>query len=302
MEQSFLEKKEISLTNQFKLIFKSKKDTKRLLEKLSQHELKNNTKYSQKKWYNIIYKYIKKKYDDNKIYNRLRLLFKQENLFYNQSRAAFLALNIIKFIPKNTKINSLLDYGCASGTITKEIANKLNIPKKNIYGADIEDYNILRDRVIDETDTINSEDGKEIARVSDFNFILLNENNYMPTIKNNSIDLITVSMVLHHVSDIETTLSEFKRILTKDGIIIIREHDISNEKKEFIIFLDILHGLYELVWSEEITNPDFVINYKAYYKTKNEWTRLFNKYGFKAVSDTNAKNLIKSYYCVYKVR
>ena len=104
-------------------------------------------------------------------------------------------------------------------------------------------------------------------------------------------------MVLHHVENINETLMEFKRIISDNGIIVIREHDCKNES--FGTFLDILHGLYSLVWSEPIEDPDFVQNYKAYYKSYEEWDKLFRSFGFRKILFDYKKSVIHSYYAVY---
>jgi len=104
-------------------------------------------------------------------------------------------------------------------------------------------------------------------------------------------------MVLHHVENIDQTLKEFKRIISDNGIIVIREHDCPD--KYFANFLDILHGLYSLVWSEPMEDPNFVKNYKAYYKKEDEWNKLFKYYGFQRIYFDYKKSTINAYYAVY---
>jgi 2-polyprenyl-3-methyl-5-hydroxy-6-metoxy-1,4-benzoquinol methylase len=93
-------------------------------------------------------------YHDDKIYKILRTMYKQDNCF-TSNRGIIMAIkivNIVKSLKYPLKLDSLLDYSCANGTITKELARQLNI--NNIYGADIKKL-------------INP----------DFNFILLKNNN-----------------------------------------------------------------------------------------------------------------------------
>ena len=67
-------------------------------------------------------------------------MYKQDDCF-SQNRAIIMASKIINIIKifDYIKINSMLDYGCSNGTISKELAKQLNI--KTIYGADIKDLN-----------------------------------------------------------------------------------------------------------------------------------------------------------------
>ena len=151
----------------------------------------------------------------------------------------------------------------------------MNIEQKNVYGSDVQYY-----------------DNK------DFNFIKLEKNNEMEIINTGSIDLITCSMVLHHVVDIESALKELRRVISNDGILIIREHDCIN--KTFASFLDILHGLYGLVWSEPIEDPNFINEYKASYKNSEEWTKIITSFGFTKINEIrHNKSNIRAYYAVY---
>jgi len=199
-------------------------------------------------------------------------MYKQDDCF-SENRGIVMATRIVNIVKSlNIKIDSLLDYGCSNGTITKELANQLNVI--NIYGADIMDL-----------------------KNTDFNFILLKDNNLMPQIKNKSINFINASMVLHHVKDIDQTLKEFRRIISDKGIIVIREHDCRN--KSFSTFLDILHGLYSLVWSEPMEDPNFVKTYEAYYKSYDDWDKLLRSYGFQKIYFDYKKSVINAYYAVY---
>jgi ubiquinone/menaquinone biosynthesis C-methylase UbiE len=258
------------MRKQFNLLFNYKKNVDNLLIKLSEHLASDNKKLSKDEWKEILLKIIK--YSDEKIYKILRRMYKQDDCF-SADRGIFMASKIINIInPLNLKINSLLDYGCANGTITKELAKQLNV--QIIYGADI----------------------KKVDK-PDFNFILLQDNNLMPQVKNKSIDFINASMVLHHVKDINQTLKEFRRIISDKGILVIREHDCRN--KSFSTFLDILHGLYSLVWSEPMEDPNFVQDYKAYYKSFEEWDKLLRSFGFQKIYFNYKKSVINAYYAIY---
>jgi len=259
--------------NNFKLLFKYNHNIDNLIIKLLEHPLKNNNKISRNEWKIYLIKLLK--YNDSKIYKILRNLFIQVDSF-SIERAQYLAQKIINIFNngvQNYKINSLLDYGCGNGTITHELGKQLNC--KNIYGADVKDI---------------------VAK--DFKFILLEKNNLMPIINNHSIDLINASMVLHHVKNINETLSEFRRIISNNGYLIIREHDCKT--KSFKYFLDILHGLYSLVWSDPIEDPNFIEEYRSYYHTLIEWDKIIESYGFKNIYTNYRKSNINAYYAIYK--
>ena len=153
--------------NNFKIVLNSCGIKNNLLYLLSNHTLSDGkTKYSIKQWKNMINYYLNNKYNDEEIYKILRTIYSKDVSFSNLERATHLALNIIKSIPKNKKIYSLLDYGCANGAITRELYKKMNIEQKNVYGSDVQYY-----------------DNK------DFNFIKLEKNNEMEIINTGSIKL-----------------------------------------------------------------------------------------------------------------
>jgi ubiquinone/menaquinone biosynthesis C-methylase UbiE len=260
------------MRKQFNKLFKSNRYINNLLTKMEEHELKNNSKLTQYEWKNVLLKLIK--YSDKKIYDILRKMYKQVDTF-SQERGNSMAKKIVSIVNKISvnKVNSLLDYGCANGTITKELSKQLNIDL--VYGADI----------------------IPIA-TNDFNFILLDKNNLMPQIRDNSIDFINCSMVLHHVSNVNETLQEFKRIISNNGILVIREHDCTD--KNFGIFLDIVHGLYSLVWTDPIEDPNFLEEYNAHYKSYKQWDRLLWHYGFKKIYFHYKNSNLNAYYAVYK--
>lgn len=264
--------------NNFRIVFNSDKAVKNLLYTLSNHTLTDNkTKYSMAEWKKLIGSYLSKGYNDEKIYKKLRLLYSKDISFSDLGRAAYLASNLITFLPKNKNYNTLLDYGCANGAITRELYKQLNINPKNVYGSDISTY--------DNTD---------------FNFIHVNTDNKLSSIKSGSIDLITCSMVLHHIVDLNSALQELRRVISPNGILIVREHDCQDHN--FSAFLDIIHGLYSLVWSEPIEDPNFIKEFKSYYKDSNEWTTIISSFNFTKISeDKNDKSNMKAYYSVYKV-
>jgi SAM-dependent methyltransferase len=238
--------------------------------------------------------------DDRAAYAALRELFAKDNPMESSDRADVLADNIVHAIPARFRApRAYLDYGCANGTITRRVAATLRVSPAHVFGADVVDVGDHRG----------------------YSFILLDPDAppSLAAIPDGSIDLITVSMVLHHVRDVDAVLREFARILSPTGCIVIREHDCTTA--EFGEFLDVLHGMYSLVWTEPMEDPAFVDTYRAYYRSEREWTALFARHGFgevakkymrSRVSKTKGKpkesgaaparrytNVIKAFYAVY---
>ena len=99
---------------------------------------------------------------------------------------------------------------------------------------------------------------------------------------NNSFDLLTVYMVMHHIPKIEVFLAELYRVLKVGGYLIIREHDC--EPNDMRLFLDVEHGLYALVLSPAIETPDFCTTFQTYYHSRQQWRKMLCDVGFREIT------------------
>jgi 2-polyprenyl-3-methyl-5-hydroxy-6-metoxy-1,4-benzoquinol methylase len=81
-------------------------------------------------------------------------------------------------------------------------------------------------------------------------------------VDDNSIDIITSAMVLHHVKHVPAVLNEMRRVITLKGVLVIREHHCTSSFMG--AFLDITHGLYSLAWSSPVEWPAFLDEYQAW--------------------------------------
>ena len=126
-------------------------------------------------------------------------------------------------------------------------------------------------------------------------------------------------MVFHHVTHVKAVLLELRRVISSQGALVIREHHCVSA--DMGAFLDITHGLYSLSWSQPVEWPDFIAEYKAFYRSREEWDALARECGFilsledcgpQAMSNYRAAefakrkphgffpNVIKAYYATYK--
>lgn len=290
----------------------------RLLQRLSEMKTINGSFMSMSEWEKELTDLLMNNADDYVIYAFIRNIILGKNLEndileINEkipvitreqiNRAEFMSKKLLSCIPPyiKKKATNFLDYGCAEGAITGTLRKQLGFSKELCYGADIRTF----------------------YGENDFTFIqLTDEGDLIPNIRDKSIDIIFVSMVLHHIENIPQTLIEFKRILKKNGIIIIREHHCENIYEA--VFLDIVHGLYSLSLSDPIEDKNFIKNYKAWYKTREEWNDIMSIYGFGInINATNKsfslysdaigsiynenknkfnRNLVKAYYAVYTLK
>lgn len=181
--------------------------------------------------------------------------------------------NTIKPYIKNINFNSFLDFGGGNCDIAFYIGQFLNI--KNVYCVDNDQWG-----------AITWDRRKNVSFTTNIN-----------TISDNSIDLILASHSLHHINDIElkNIINNFSRILTDNGILVLREHD--SPDKEFDKLLDLQHILFDTVIAQNITYDDFLKTFYSNYKSIKEWNKLL--YNFKVKKIIKYPSINRTYICIY---
>ena len=235
---------------------------------------------------NYIYESIYRKKTDYEIYIGLKqfLLVQNHNKDRGQKRIKdlyFLWENKHFQQLKNQRNFSYLDYGGGDGSITSSIGKFLNLNKENTISLDVEDWfgnkpEILKDNVT---------------------YVI--SNGILP-FQDNHFSLITAFQVLHHVENIKKQLNELNRIIIKGGLLLIREHDRTDDCSELL--MDIEHAIFEVLVKEPPNNT-FLQEYEAYYKSSDEWTNLLYSVGFKHITyigSYNNKNPTNYYYALYQ--
>jgi ubiquinone/menaquinone biosynthesis C-methylase UbiE len=225
-------------------------------------------------------------------YNKSSEKIKDKNEIFDKWTYAIQNLSLLylnNFKPNNIEQNDLkyLDIGCGSGKKTLLFSKYLNISINNINGTDIKTWGPYQ------------KNKKNLPFV--FKYIENNKLNY----QNNTFDIITCILTLHHVEELEIFIKEIYRILKKDGILILIEHCVYTDNDRIII--NIQHMLYSALYDKQkdyIENPIYMQCFND-----NEWNYIMNKNNFSCI-DKNIlcfgnKYLLKNnydniYYGIYK--
>ena len=178
-----------------------------------------------------------------------------------------------------------MDMGCSGGSITMSVAKTFKINLENTYGIDLDKFV-----------------GKKIIPNTKFNFQYY-DGNKIPY-KDSTFDMITCLMMLHHVNDIDYTLSEIYRVLKNDALVIIKEHDVDNTMMDYLTYIE--HLIYG-VTSDGQTYDFFRETYTQNMLSSNELKSIMNMHGFKCmcISDDefnmrhHGSNINGTYYSVY---
>lgn len=236
----------------------------RLAELIVRH-LKLKTGYQR-----YIHKLLNCDYDDKTIYEKIKKHGQtaKQNIYRDIIHAQILyyELYVNKFLVEhpNFKINKYLDIGCGNGNIAKLFGKRLGVNDNNVYCTELKQWHGKQRNTKD----INV---KNVTLVDDLDTL---------PYSNDSFDLITAFMVLHHTKNLDTMLNEIVRTLKKGAIFIIREHDSFTEF-DYIIN-EIEHGLWEII-HEGVSYDDFKKDYYGKYHDWLEWDFILKKYGLKHI-------------------
>lgn len=267
---TLLFKKFISYKNSIKLIYLIKKNKMSDTDVIEWIKNINNKNQTQTKSLDG------GKYDIYQICSSWKYIFENLTLSTN---------NLFEKLNTNVKNIKYLDIGCGNGNKTLRFSNLLGLKKENINGTDI---NLWGPYKQDQTSY-------------NFNFKLILKDGKLDY-SDNSFDLVTCFLMLHHVNDLKQLIKEIKRILKPNGVLLIIEHDCHDDYDKLI--LNILHTLYGFIVDKDmrsITNP----SYSEYFNWC-EWDFIFNKNNFSVIKsnyiftsiehDTRFDNI---YYCFY---
>lgn len=284
----------------------------RVLQRLADRETYEKKKHPKAFWNSLITTDLTQNKDDWQIYSHLRHVFLGHTLEEDlqrsttipcpggecdhkhnkeaeetegkgeEGRASHLVDLTISTLPRHLmekgRIKRLLDYGCAEGDITAELGKRLGLAEDSIFGADVRAITANKGYTFLQLPSEMSDESHE---------------DILPQIPDGSIDVINAAMVFHHVTHVAAAIRTLRRKVSSEGVLIIREHDCHTPGMGAM--LDITHGLYSLVWSSPIEWPDFVNEYQAFYRNREQWSEVIAQCGFRRFEEPTNEMAVKQF-------
>ena len=229
----------------------------------------------------------------NSIKKLLKTMNKDENVYYeiyknvnqlNNIRTNYYSGTnpdeIIELIKSHEfpTVNTYLDVGCSTGDKTIAIGKFLKA--KQVHGADLKCF-----------------DGP-IERQDGFHYQEIKEDGKLPY-DDDTFDVISLLHTLHHIEDKETILSEIRRVLKPEGVLILREHDLKSEFDKKLV--DVEHFVYMLSIKQRFSLASLE-GYESFYMTRKEAQELLATHDFSPSEMYKVKsgNYNKSYIEIFK--
>lgn len=189
-------------------------------------------------------------------------------------------------LPLPPKINTYLDIGSNNGTITVEFGSSLNLPPSAIHGIDVNNFTQQKIVPID-------------------GFVFTPYDGYNIPFDSNYFDLITCSMVLHHVEYPYVLIGEIRRVLKPTGFLLIKEHDAYSPEIKDLVYIE--HALFDIL-DHRISLEEFSQRYYQRLFSKKEFLDIMKEFGFELImygSEAFMKkhhrwNPNQSYYAIFK--
>ena len=233
------------------------------------------TVFEEYNFYNLINEILNKKLNDEKILYKIfgtplktksqksqksQKYFFKDKYMIDDAKVVYrnIKTSICKKKKCKKKFKNILDFGGGNCRIIKELGNLFNLTTKNIHCCDVKDR----------------------ADKDGIKFKLIVSNKKLPY-KNNSFDCILIRKVVSYVRDLDFTLSELSRILSKNGILYIEEYSAINDFDYLICDIQRLSEKYKKNILESRKK------YWAKYYDNFELRNILNTHGFNFINESD---------------
>lgn len=181
--------------------------------------------------------------------------FKKERIWlansFSLNRGHRLSNQITNFLSLSLPNQCIVDIGCSDGGMLRRISETAET-KINLIGVDIIDKGL--------------EDPA-------FKYYKVDADHPTLPIKDRSVNVVTMLMVLHHSASFTKLIEEANRILKTDGLLIVKEHNAASAKQR--IYLELIDRILSEVLFD--LNLTATLNYK----NLTEWVAEIELFDFK---------------------
>ena len=232
--------------------------------------------YPEDKFHHLIATTTKEKNSDEAIYKAVQAGLPKIKPFLSGLTLALPALKkqkkemsnqVLELLGNKKQINGYLEIG-STGRYISELRKHISLSGDIHISNDIAPGNSLADIM----------ERGQLSKIGKFFSI----NNYQPipisTIANESMDLVTCHIGLHHCPHdlLEGYIKSIYRVLRKGGMFILRDHDVKTPAMG--IFVSLVHTVFNLGLnvSWETDQSEF-----KFFRPIDEWSNMITQHGFK---------------------
>ena len=229
--------------------------------------------YPEDKFHHLIATITKEKNNDEEIYKTIQSNLPKIKPFLSEFTLALPALKkqkkemsrqVLELLDNKTAINGYLEIG-STGRYISELRKHIKLSGTTYLTNDIAPGNSPADFM----------ERGQFRKIG--TFIPLNDYQPITQIADESLDVITCHIGLHHcpLDNLDGYIKSLHKILKKGGLFIMRDHDVKSS--EMATFVSLVHTVFNLGLNEkwEKDNAEF----KAF-RSIDEWSKLLVSYGF----------------------
>lgn len=177
-----------------------------------------------------------------------------------------MAGQVLQLLGNKKQINGYLEIG-STGRYISELRKHISLSGKIYLTNDIAPNNSIGDIF----------ERGQLSKIGEF-FPLTYQPISAAQIPDASVDLVTCHIGLHHCTPelLDGYIKSIHRILRKDGMFIMRDHDVKTA--EMATFVSLVHTVFNL--GLDVTWETDLSEYKSF-KSIEEWCKVLSSYGFK---------------------
>jgi hypothetical protein len=192
----------------------------------------------------------------------------------SNERRAYMKLESIKKYGSFDKIDGVLDFGGNVGDTAACFRREFGLPKSKTFVVDVREWA-----------------GETWVPRDDITFV---DADKMASIPTGSVDLITAFHTLHHINPAKfpKIISEFNRILSDAGSIVLYEHNAQTPIDSMLINME--HIMFDIAGTKMTYAAYIKTFYSKYFSTK-QWVSMFSKH-FAPYREVQKNNIDKSFF------